>query len=142
MKLNEHEEAFIRSFVAPDKRERWASLMSTAKGRRKFRNRLCHNFDTELDQRYTYQEGHLPDEVSRSVKALLRDAGWKKTDLCYVMAESDLDGQEMAFEELEEDRKAGTAMIVCVIPQRLAYYWTEDRDPDYVLFRPELPNYR
>ena len=54
----EHSSALIRAFIAPERRERYLSLLATPAGRRKLRARLAHlrDLDEQFASRLTSAE--------------------------------------------------------------------------------------
>jgi hypothetical protein len=133
--MNKQEEIFIKTFVRREKRDRCLSLLSSERGRKKFLERLYHNFADDLDPRYLFREDQLPAEVAQQVKRLVEKQGGESA-MCHVICtDPAIDGQVMMLEEAVQKRHYSSGVILCVIPDKLAYYRTEDWDPDYVLFR-------
>lgn len=138
MPAEQIEDAFVRSFVTAAKRDRILGQLASVKNRAKFRKRLAHDFIRDLDQRFAYHEASLPRSVARRVESLQnRFARDNPAQLCYVLSEdSNLDGQRLTLADVTRRRHPSMGTIVIMLPE-LAYYWTEDNDPDYVLVRPE-----
>jgi hypothetical protein len=138
----EHEEALIRAFIVPAKRQRYLDKLSSPKTRQQFiADSLYHMRD--LDQRYTEKaEIHTPlveFEARRasSIDALyelLRDRG--APSRCYVVSTTELDGQEADLREAL-DRVCGSCegTFISCIPGRLAYFEGETPDQKYILQR-------
>jgi hypothetical protein len=51
--VNAHEEAFVRSFIVPKKRDRYLRLLGHPKHRAKLLDRLNHNLDLYARQPFT-----------------------------------------------------------------------------------------
>jgi hypothetical protein len=116
--MHSHEEAIIRSFFLPTKRDRYISLLSGPR-REKALNELNHL--KHLDPRYCTE---LPSnaDVLRELRA--RGA----PDTCYVLADMpDLDGREMTLAQVLEEIASGNDLGVLVgcIPNNLAHYHGE-----------------
>jgi hypothetical protein len=138
-----HEEALIRAFITPDKRQRYLDRLRSAKTRQKFMNKHFHHM-ADLDERYAQkldpgmplvEWGKRHDAHLNKLYDLLRDRG--APSRCYVMsASSDLDGQEVDLREALEDvvgHNDGT--FISCIPGRLAYFEGEGLNERYVLQR-------
>ena len=138
----EHEEALIRTFIVPAKRQRYLDKLGSPKTRQKFiADNLYHMGD--LDERYIEKPKlHTPlveFEARRAsyidaIYALLRDRG--APSRCYVLSTTELDGQEADLREAL-DRVCGSSegTFISCIPGRLAYFEGETPDQQYVLQR-------
>lgn len=86
-----HEEALIKAFILPSKRERYLGFLSTSKGRAKIISELTHF--KALDPRF--MKSIIPSQHDpASVVQLCRSKGAGAT--CWVISEnSDLDGKEV-----------------------------------------------
>jgi len=141
-----HEEAIIRAFIAPDRRERYLSRLSSPKTRQKFMAKHFHHM-ADLDERYAERldpgmplveferrgEAHLD-----KIYELLRSRG--APSRCYVMsASSDVDGQEVDLRAALEDVVGGynDGTFLSCIPGRLASFEGEGPNERYVLERSE-----
>jgi hypothetical protein len=125
-----HEEALIKSFIVPERQERYLSLLSSRKGREKFIERLAHDIGGEIDQRFARRiEGD-----ARQVEAELKSAGAPET--CYVLSEGELDRRVMSLSDaLEEIVYGGMGSFVSCIPGKLAYFEGEEAGDRYLLRR-------
>jgi hypothetical protein len=133
--MNEHEQAFIASFVSSARRERYFHLLSSAKQRTKFRFRMAHALARDLDARYLYVEDQLPPDVSDLIRRLLKQVGGLNAQ-CYIMCENiPLDGQEATIAGAERQWDSLSAIIISVVPGALAYYRPERPNKNYVLWR-------
>jgi hypothetical protein len=126
-----HEEELVKAFILPERRERYLSLLTSRKGRKKFLERLSHNVSTELDSRFA----HHIDGTAKAIEEKLKKKG--ATDTCYVLSEdSNLDGREMPLADaLEETVGYGSGTFLSCIPGKLAYFEGEDRGERYLLER-------
>jgi hypothetical protein len=124
--------ALVDAFVLPERRARLRGLLTSTKGRAKFRAGLAHFRD--LDPRYA---SPIPAGVQTpsQIAALLRDRGAPAT--CYVLSEeSDLDGREFPLTEaLERVVGRGMGTFLSCVPGRLAYFEGEETNERYVLDR-------
>lgn len=140
--MNESEVAFVNTFIAKDKRERWLTLLASEKGRAKQVDRLAHVFDKDLDPRFSYDKDTPPPNVAAEVqKLLLRWTGPNSKERCYVIANnSEVDGTVMRLTEAEQDERLTFGAIIILIPDKLAFYHTErsnnNHQPYYLLYRP------
>ena len=116
------EEAFVRAFIVPEKRERYLSILANPRHRVKVLKELYHGLGT-ISARITRiaNRDHYPEPVEK----LLRQKG--AGSVCYLISpERDLDQQEMPLREMLDKLilQDGVA-IACCIPGRLAYYKAE-----------------
>jgi hypothetical protein len=91
-----HEEGFVRAFVEKSKQDRFISLLTSAKHRRKFTVELAHF--KGLDERFALP---IPPKTAHTVKEicqLLRSKGAGQT--VWVISElAGLDGRELGLDE-------------------------------------------
>ena len=118
-----HEEALVRAFILPTRRERYSEFLKTPKNRKKFRAELAH-FNA-LDPRYVVNI--LPrDQTPASILKILaaKGAGSK----CWVISDdSDLDWRELDLgETLEEIIGRSFGTFLSCVPGKLAYFENED----------------
>lgn len=130
--MNIHEEMLARSFIVPDKKDRYLSLLGSRKGRKKIVDGLNHH--THLDRRYA----HLLPAGQQNVPAIekmLKQKGAPET--CYIMSsDPDIDGKEMELHEalmIVVDSNIGT--VVSCIAGKLGYFEFEDMGERYILER-------
>ncbi|MEQ1822126.1 MAG: hypothetical protein ABL949_06435 [Fimbriimonadaceae bacterium] len=118
--MNEHEEAFARRFVAPDRRSRYVTLLSSKRGRQKVVANLPHFGD--LDFRFAIE---VTNETRSEIRKLLLEKGAPKT--CYVMSgDTEWDGMEISFEDaLNEVAFHSEGTLMSFIPGKLAYFELE-----------------
>src|SRR5258705_6354153 len=115
----EHDSALVRAFIAPERRNRYLSLLSSARGRDKLRRALadCH----DLDMRFAHE---LPSGVHTpaAIAELLRTKGAPAE--CVLLSESDaLDGRRLPLEEtLAAVIGRGMGTFVSCLPGRLGFY--------------------
>jgi hypothetical protein len=118
-----HEEALIRAFFVPTKRERYVEMVAKPKHRRKFLSELAHF--KALDPRYCFaipKMEHTPEQIA---DFLIRKGS---PPSCWITSEdSDLDGKEMPLLEALK-RVVGYQMgtFLSCIPGKLAYFEDED----------------
>ena len=126
------EEATFRAFVVPKKRERYAELLQTKRGREKIRLSLDHfkDLDPTFCRRIESAKQFVPD-ILRTLKAL------GAPSVCHVISSnSSLDGLEMDLAEaLGEIVGLGCGSFVCCVPGKLAYFEGEEMQERYICHR-------
>ena len=130
MAVNEHEEAFVRSFIVKDRRERYLSLLANPKRRPKLLDRLNHQLD--LDYAFATPIPTRQRNVG-DLEHLLRQKG--AGAMCHVIADaSPLDGADLllhdALERLYGLHQFG--VVFCCVAGRLAFYKPEDVSEHYL----------
>ena len=130
--MNSHEEQFARSFIVPEKRSRYLTLLESKRGRSKLLSGFNHCSD--LDPRFATL---IPSnqQSATSIESLLRRKG--APDTCYVMSDNrDIEGREMSLSDalLETVGMDAGTLISCVAGQ-LAYFELEGFDGRYILQR-------
>ena len=118
MQLNPVEEATVRAFVVPGKRDRMVTLLATPKRRRQATDALNHF--AHWDTRYTQA---IPS--SADVIYVLRHAG--APGQCHVIsADRSLDGRDMPLADAVAAAEAnGGASVLCCLPGQLALFFDE-----------------
>ena len=130
--MNQHEEAFARSFIVPQKRDRYLSLLGSPKGRLKLAHGLNHCAD--LDMRYA----NLVPAGQQSVEAIEKILKQKGApSLCHVMSSNPAtDGEEMPLHKaLAETVGETMGTLISCVPGKLAYFEFEDAGERYILER-------
>ena len=125
--MNIHEEAFVKAFVKTTRQDRFLSLLSTSRKRRKFIdefNHLRQNFLAPEFMTVLCGKQSLPPSVYET----LRKMG--APERCWVMG-GRFDGEER--ELLEALQGSGDGVALSCIPGKLAYLKTED--DEYILHR-------
>lgn len=132
MTETEHASALIRAFVAPDRRERYLTLLGSARGRAKLQNGLAHFRD--LDRRFAKPIAPA-EQTPAGIAALLQARG--APDECVLLAEDcALDGRRLALTEaLRQVLGRGMGAFVSCIPGRLAYFEGESAGERWLLER-------
>ena len=130
----EHEEAAIRTFVAPAKQERFLGFLTSPKRRKKLTRELAHfrwldprfvsPLTWKLDPKLNLAEGHA--QGIENIVHLLRSKGARQT--CWVISEdSEMDGKELRIEDaLEHAIGNDMGTILSCLPGRLAVFVGED----------------
>jgi hypothetical protein len=138
------EEALIRAFIVPAKRQRYLDKLSSPKARRKFlAEHLYHMGD--LDDRYAERlDDRIPlvEHATRraahidAIYELLRGRGAPPP--CYVISTGELDGQHGDLHDVLE-RVVGLfeGTLISCLPGRLAYFEGEGPRERYILERSE-----
>jgi len=130
--MNVHEEMFARSFIVPDKKERYLSLLGSRKGRKKIVDGLNHH--TPLDRRYAHLLSSAQQNVP-AIETILKQKG--APEVCYIMSsDPDIDGKEMELHQAlmtVVDSNIGT--VVSCIAGKLGYFEFEDIGERYILER-------
>ena len=127
--MTDHAAGLMRAFVAPDRQDRYLSLLRSARGRSKLRDRLAHFRD--LDPRYATRVAgaHGADAIC----SLLVARGAPST--CYVLSEdSAVDDREMPLDAaLLHVVGRGMGTFLSCIAARLAYFEGEEAGERYIL---------
>jgi hypothetical protein len=126
----DHETAFIKSFVLPDKQSRWLELLSKVKRRHIFLHRLAD--DRDFDGKFKVElkpSQQNPEDVER----ILKQCGAPQT--CHVISESsEVDGKDLPLRKaIEEVLGYGMGSVISCIPGQLAYYEGEMPSDRFVL---------
>ena len=140
----EHEEALIRAFITPNKRQRYLDKLGSPKTRQKFMSENLHHMG-DLDELYAEKlDPYMPlvefekrheAHVSR-IHESLRHRG--APSRCYVIFTGDLDGNEADLREtLETVVGSFDGTFISCVPGRLAYFEGEDENDRYILQRSE-----
>jgi hypothetical protein len=126
--MDDHELAFIRSFILTEKRKRYLELLPNRKRRGKALARLNHPLDIDFSLAV-----QVHDYDASSVVALLRSEGAGST--CHVIADaSEHDGSELSLERAVEIAYVHQfGIILSCIPGKLAFYKPESPGPKFVL---------
>lgn len=127
-----HEREIVRAFFAPEKQPRYLSLLSTAKGRKKFVSQLAH-LDA-LDTRFIYRID--PDkQTADAIEDHLKRRG--APALCHIMSEdSRIDCQQMTLRgALQSVVGFGIGTFLSCIAGRLAYFEGEEPGARYICKR-------
>jgi hypothetical protein len=126
------EQAFFQAFVVPQKRERYAELLNTKRGREKIRRSLDHFGD--LDLRFCQKPAPSEQHAGAIVKTL-RSLG--APDACYVMSSwNNMDGRQMNLvEAVNEAVGCGMGCAISCIPGVLGYFESEEVGERYVCYR-------
>jgi hypothetical protein len=125
-----HEEATIKAFILPSKRERYLEFVASPKKRAKLIRELGHF--KHLNPKFVVAILPSQQNCSGVLNILTTKGAGPK---CWVISEnSRLDGREMDLEAALKEtigRQMGT--FISCIPGKLAYF--EDEDERYVLQR-------
>jgi hypothetical protein len=129
----EIEEAVLRAFIVPGKRERYVSRLALPQARQKFMNsHLFHMRD--LDPRFAVRIDPV-DQRAEKIFSLLRERGARGT--CYVISgSSDRDGTEADLREaLDEMVGRFDGTFLSCVHGKLAYFEGEEPNERYILAR-------
>src|SRR5262249_11400289 len=132
MRDTEQEEAFVKAFIVPARRERYLLKLANSKLRGRFLNRLSHNLDVNWSLASWVPRGlHYSGGVAR----LLNERGVKDSDPVYVISNvSEIDEQHLAMRlAVEEILQLDFNAVICCVPGVLAYYQPEDAEIGYIL---------
>src|SRR5437867_3456191 len=119
----EVEEALLRAFIVPERRNHYVARLANRKTRKKLLASFYHLHD--LDERYATRIDPRAQRAD-TIDALLRKRG--APDRCYIMsASSDLDGEYVALgEALREIVGWCDGAFISCIPGRLGYFEGEE----------------
>ena len=121
--MNEQEEAFIKAFITPDKRERYLRFVASPKRRDKFLNDFYHNIIFDVGVGIELSNLNLSLE---NVETWLRERG--AGDQAYIISPSDkVDRQWFPLSEiLFFLASRGIPGIVCCKIGELAFFLSEE----------------
>jgi hypothetical protein len=120
--LHPAEEATIRAFVVPAKRDRWLSLLASKTRRAKALDLLNHFRD--WDPRFV----HSFDNQSKLLRALL--AAGAPADCHVISNDHSLDGRQMPLTDaIEAAENYSFASVLCCVPGELACFFDEIAAP-------------
>jgi hypothetical protein len=128
--MSEHEAAFVRAFILPERQDRWLSGLASAKHREKMLHRLADARDLRADRMTPLEPALASGEALWKHLARLGAPG-----SCHVISEiEDLDGRDLpAVEALEECVGTGLGTVLSLIPGRLAYFEEENPRKRWIL---------
>jgi len=125
-----HEISLIKSFVVKDRQRRYIDLLSTTKGRIKFRAYIAHFKD--LNHQFCTT---IPTDVSQSIDLynLLKSKNAPET--CYVISSnSALDKKTLLLKDATKDLFcSGVDYFLSCIPGKLAYFEGEEPKCRFIL---------
>jgi hypothetical protein len=126
---SEHEISFVSSFIIPERRKRYLSLLGNLKRRGKVLNRLNHAQDID----WSLARQVPPGCAAESLAVLLEKMGAGET--CYVIADaSDMDGQTLPLREaLWRASIHGFGVVLSCLPGRLCFYKRESPTTGFIL---------
>ena len=125
----QHELLLIKTFIIRDRQERYTNLISTKKGRIKFRQYIAHFKDLN----YTYCTPLSFIQSDSQLFDLLKADG--APDLCYVISEnSKYDMRCSSLVNLTQELfNSGISYFLSCVPGKLAYYEGEGFDQRFLL---------
>lgn len=122
------ENATIRVFIVPARRERYVAMLGNAKRREKLRGKLdhCHDFDV----RYA-------TTVEGSVDAYGLLVSHGAPAMCHVISSfRGIDGRSLALAEaVDAADRFGCGTLLCCLPGELAFYIGESGEQRLLLRR-------
>lgn len=129
---NQHEEGFVKSFIVPEKQERYLSLLKNKKGRLKIRFGFNHRND--LNMKYATIIPRSLQSVDK-VEELLKEKGALAS--CYVLSSNPNTNEESMplHDALEATIGKGMGTMISCIPGKLAYFELEDVGEKYLLIK-------
>ncbi len=129
--MNLHEEAFVKGFVDPGRRERFLEALANPKKREVFNDQLHHPKQNFISAEYRVSIAPA-QHFTRFPVPRLRKFG--APEECWVFGNS-IDGRQMKLEDALDavvGQRSGT--IVSCVPGRLAFF--ENEDERVILHRP------
>jgi hypothetical protein len=126
------EKALFETFVVRSKRQRYAELIDTRRGREKVRLALDHFKD--LDTRFCRRLKPAEENVAGILK-ILKSLG--APQVCYLISsDNELDRREMDLSEaLAEIVGRGQGTFISCVPGELAYFEGEEPHERYICHR-------
>ena len=133
--MNIHERKLIQSFFVFEKRDRYLSLISSPKGRIKFRRSLAHFKDVDLKYLISIP-GQFQND--KDIESLLQNKG--APAMCHVISEnSKIDGGTLPLAEaLSSVVGMGFSTFLSCIPGELVYYESGEVSSRFLCQRPAL----
>jgi hypothetical protein len=128
--MNAHEEQFALTFIMPEKRDRYLSMLDSKRGRKKLRDGLYHCRDLDLRFAHLVPTGkQSSDSIERALKAK------GAPDKCYLFSADDkFDGREMQLSEaLLWIVGSNSGTFISCIAGKLGYFEFEDMSERYIL---------
>ncbi len=128
------EKSFFEAFASAAKRQRYADLLGSKRGRKKVLDSLDHFHFNNLDPRFCRKlaprEGHTV-----AIEQMLKRLG--APAVCYVMSSwREIDGREMdLLGALQATVGRGIGTIISCLPGALAYFESEERGEQYICYR-------
>ena len=129
--MNPHEEFFALNFITLAKRERYRSMLSSEKSRKKLISGFYHLKD--LEERSTVEVPPNLQTVDK-IAALLKEKGAPET--CYVISTNpQIDQKQLPLADVLQEivGNADEGTILSCIPGKLAYYEGEAAGARYIL---------
>ena len=129
--MNPHEEFFALNFITAAKRERYRSMLSSEKSRKKLISGFYHLKD--LEERSTVEVPPNLQTVDK-IAALLKEKGAPET--CYVISTNpQIDQKQLPLADVLQEivGNADEGTILSCIPGKLAYYEGEAAGARYIL---------
>ncbi len=126
----EEHEAGIVNWFSQNKRDRYARLLASAKGRGKFINTLYHNVEWSESVLHS-----IPPDKQNPVSILddLRSRGAGQRCYC-ISTNSEIDGQFVDLKEaLEIQVGRGDGTVLSLVPGKLGYYESEEQGGRYII---------
>ncbi len=116
----DHEQAFVETFVVPEKRARYAEFLRKPKRRGEITDRFCHFFDFVPELATQVSRG-----TAQELASLLRSRG--AGDMAHIIGGRDeIDGQDLGLQQgLHAALADPSGVVVSCIPGRLALYIQE-----------------
>ena len=129
MTMHPMEEATVRAFVAPERRERWLMLLGNPKRRGKLLDELSHG-TRFFDPRFATV---VPN--GKDCAAMLRALGAPAA--CHVISERpEFDGRELPLDEVVLHAVGfDIGTLICCLPGTLACFLGEAGEPRLILRR-------
>ena len=127
-----HETLFISTFIIKERKTRYLNLLSSKKGRAKFRMQIPHSLTLDLNVKYLHKIKNSDQNVLFILNKLRE---YSSPNLCYVMAEhSKYDQKYMQIDDaLKALFSCGIGYIISCIPGRLLYFEAENNNERYFL---------
>lgn len=127
----EHEISLIQAFTLKERQERYLNLISTKKGRIKFRTYLSHFKDLNLK----YCKVNIINQDANEVYNILKSKG--APELCYIISEHDQYDQKIVplSRAIMLLFSSGISYFISCIPGQLAYYEGEEVNQKFILFK-------
>jgi len=132
-KLNEHEEAFIRSFIVKPRQERSMYLLNSRR-RRDFTNKLEH--ERWIDMRFAT---HIPGSVAHTADELvnLLKKNGAGADVWVISENREIDNRRLPIEDaMKAIWGVSTTSVLSCVPGKLAFLRGEHMKSEMLLQHP------
>ncbi len=127
--MNIHEELFVKSFIVPEKRERYLEFLSKEKTRHKITWYIeqCADLEVKFKARIPISKQNEED-----IYKILKQKG--APDNCYIISNyDDIDQKVMNLKKTIDEHTFDSGTFVSCIPGKLVFYASEEENGRFIL---------